>query len=178
MKSTRAASRYAKALLDLAAERNELEAVNKDATHALGTLKSSRELRMFLGSPVVKHKVKQDVLKEVYGKNISDLTMQFVLLITRHGREGILPEIFSSFIQQYKASKNIVEATVTTSTAMEKSSLTALQNKLEKALNKNIDLTTEVNPDLIGGYVVEMDNYRLDASLAGSLVKIKRELTK
>jgi F-type H+-transporting ATPase subunit delta len=178
MKSTRAASRYAKALLDLATERNELESVSNDVAIALQAIKESRDLRFFLSSPVVKHKVKQSVLRQIFEHNLGELTMHFMLLITRQGREHGLSDIFESFIRQYKASKNILDATIKASTTVKPELLNALKAKLETALGKNIQLTVETVPSLIGGYIVEMDNYRLDASLSGSLSKIKRELIK
>jgi len=104
--------------------------------------------------------------------------MHFMLLITRQGREHGLSDIFESFIRQYKASKNILDATIKASTTVKPELLNALKAKLETALGKNIQLTVETVPSLIGGYIVEMDNYRLDASLSGSLSKIKRELIK
>lgn len=178
MKSTRAASRYAKAFLDLATERNELDAVSKDVAIALQAVNESRDLRLFLSSPVVKHKVKQNVLRTIFEKNVGELTLHFMLLITQHGREQSLPEIFDSFIRQYKASKNILDATIKVSTTVKADLLKELQTKLEGALGKQIDVKVETTPSLIGGYIVEMDNYRLDASLSGSLNKIKRELIK
>lgn len=178
MKSTRAASRYAKALLDLATERKELETVSKDVELALNAVNESRDLKLFLASPVVKYKVKQSILTSIFEKNVGELTLHFMLLITQHGREYSLPEIFSSFLRQYKASKNILDATIKVSTTVKADLLKELQTKLEGSLGKKIDFKVETNPSLIGGYIVEMDNYRLDASLSGHLNKIKRELTK
>jgi len=178
MKSTRAASRYAKALIDLAAERNELETVSKDVELALRAVNESRDLRLFLASPVVKHKTKQAILRTIFEKSVGELTLHFILLITQHGREQNLQDIFSSFIRQYKASKNILDATIKVSTTVKADLLKDMQAKLENALGKKLDLKTETDPNLIGGYIIEMDNYRLDASLSGSLSKIKRELIK
>ena len=178
MKSTRAASRYAKALLDLAIERKELESVSKDIELAAKAVNESRDLKLFLSSPVVKFKVKQSILRSIFEKNVGEVTLHFMLLITQHGREQILPEIFDSFIRQYKASKNILDATIKVSTTVKADLLNELQTKLEGALGKKIDVKIETTPSLIGGYIVEMDNYRLDTSLSGKLNKIKRELTK
>lgn len=176
MKTTRAASRYAKALLDLAVELNQQNTVYADAQDALKAIEDSRELRVFLMSPVVKYKQKQVVLRQIFGKSVSEITLHFILLITQHGREASLPQIFESYILQYKASKNILDATIKVSTDVSATDLAGIKAKLEARLGKTIDLNTEVDNTLIGGYVIEMDNYRLDASIAGGLNKMKREL--
>jgi F-type H+-transporting ATPase subunit delta len=176
MKTTRAASRYAKALLELATELNQKDQVYADVQDALKSINDSRELRVFLMSPVVKYKQKQAVLRKIFSASVSELTLHFILLITQHGREASLPQIFESFILQYKASKNILDATIKVSTDVSAASLAGITAKLEAKLGKTIDLTTEIDENLIGGYVIEMDNYRLDASIAGGLNKLKREL--
>lgn len=176
MKTTRAASRYAKALLDLAVELNQQKNVYADAQDVLKTIEDSRELRVFLMSPVVKYRQKQVVLTEIFGKSVCQLTMHFILLITQQGREAALEQIFESYITQYKASKNILDATIKVSTQVSDADLAGIKAKLEAKLGKTIDLKTTVDSSLIGGYVIEMDNYRLDASIAGDLNKLKREL--
>ena len=178
MKSTRAASRYAKALLDLAVERKELDKINEDVVVVYNAITGTRDLQLFLSSPVVKPKVKQAVLKEIFASLVSELTMHFILLITQHGREDELEAIFNSFQNQYRAYNNIVEATITTSTAVSKQTIEGIQKKLAEALDKKIELVEKVDAELIGGFIIETNNYRMDASLAGSMRKLKRELTK
>jgi F-type H+-transporting ATPase subunit delta len=72
MKSTRSASRYAKALMDLAVERNELETVKNDVLLAQTAVANTRDLQIFLNSPVVKPKVKQKILSEIFEKHLSE----------------------------------------------------------------------------------------------------------
>ncbi len=178
MKTTRAASRYAKALVDLALERNDLEQTEIDVMVAKTAIDSSRDLKLFLASPVVKPKVKQSILKQIFEDNLSELTMHFVLLITRHGRERSLQAILNAFMDQYRQHKNIVEATVITSVEVSEQTINTIKDRLAKALNKDVDMNTEVDDDLVGGFIVETNNYRMDASIAGSMRKLKRELTK
>ncbi len=178
MKSTRAASRYAKALLDLAIERKELEKINEDVVVVYNAITGTRDLQLFLSSPVVKPKVKQAVLKEIFANSVSELTMHFILLIVQHGREVALKAILGSFIDQYRAYNNIAEATITTSTTVSKQTMESIQKKLADALGKKVELVEKVDENLIGGFIIETNNYRMDASLSGSMRKLKRELTK
>jgi len=176
MKTTRAASRYAKALLELATELKQQDMVYADVQDTLKSIENSRDLRVFLMSPVVKYKQKQAVLRQIFSASVSQITLHFILLITQHGREQSLPQIFESYLLQYKAGKNILDASIKVSTAVSTAELAGIKAKLEAKLGKTIDLTTEVDETLIGGYVIEMLNYRLDASIAGGLNKMKREL--
>ena len=178
MKSTRSASRYAKALMDLAVERNEVETVKNDVLLAQKAVADTRDLQIFLASPVVKPKVKQKVLGQIFDKHVSELTMHFVLLIVQHNRERALEQIFQSFMLQYRESKNTIEARFITSAKVSDGAVKAIQEKLGKALGKTVEVIEEVDEDLIGGFVVETDNYRLDESIAGKMRKLKRELTK
>jgi F-type H+-transporting ATPase subunit delta len=178
MKTSRAASRYAKALIDLAIERKELETVKNDVLVAKTAIDSSRDLKLFLASPVVKPKVKQSILNEIFSDHLSELTMHFVLLITRHGREQALPAILNAFMDQYRQHKNIVEATVITSVEVSNKTINTIKERLAEALGKDVDMNTAVDDKLVGGFIVETNNYRMDASIAGSMRKLKRELTK
>lgn len=178
MKTSRAASRYAKALIDLSLERKELEQTKDDVLVAKAAIDGSRDLRLFLASPVVKPKVKQRILKEIFAENLSKLSMHFVLLITQHGRERSMQAILNAFMDQYRQHNNIVEATITTSVEVAEQTINTIKDRLAKALDKKVDLNTDVNDELIGGFIVETNNYRMDASIAGSMRKLKRELTK
>lgn len=178
MKSTRAAGRYSKALLELAIERNELEQIKDDALVVLNAIHNSRELRNLLASPVVKPLQKQAILVQIFEKNTSLLTTQFITLLVKQGRGGILEEVYLAFMSQYRDSKNILEATFITSTQVPAATIAALKSMLEKATSKNVEVKQTVDANLIGGYIVDMQNYRLDASLAGGMKKLKKELSK
>ncbi len=178
MKSIRVASRYSKALLELAIERNELEQVKDDALVVINAINGSRELKVFLTSPVIKPSQKEIILAEIFSKNVSELTSKFISLIVKQGRDAVLLYVFDAFINQYRDYKNIVEASFTTASPVAASTLEQIKQKLEQSLGKNVEITSAVDPTLIGGYIVDMKNYRLDASLAGGMKKLKRELSK
>jgi F-type H+-transporting ATPase subunit delta len=102
----------------------------------------------------------------------------FIALIVKQGRDQVLEQIFTAVMNDYREHKNILEATFTTSTTVSASTLASIKQKLEHATGKTIEITSHVDPKLIGGYIVDMKNYRLDASLAGGMKKLKRELSK
>jgi F-type H+-transporting ATPase subunit delta len=178
MKSTRAAGRYSKALIELALERNALEQIKTDALVVLNAIENSKELRNLLASPIIKPAQKHGLLSQIFGEHVSELTMLFIALIVKQGRDQVLEQIFGAVINDYREHMNILEATFTTSTTVPASTLAAIKQKLEHATGKTIEINATVDSRLIGGYIVDMKNYRLDASLAGGMKKLKRELSK
>ena len=178
MKGTRVAARYSKAFLDLSLELNKLEEAKVDAEVVFNAINTSRDLRNFLGSPVVKPLQKNKILSEIFEKNISELTMRFILLIVRHGRDKDMENIFDQFMVQYREHMNIVEVEFTTSTKVTANVVANIKKMLESSTGKTIEIVETVDEKLIGGYIVDMANYRLDASLANGMRKLRRELVK
>src|SRR5688572_27459255 len=107
MQNPRLAGRYAKSLLDLAIERNELDAVYKDVLFLQSLCKGNRDLVGFLKSPIISADKKESILKAITEGKISVLRTSFNNLLIRKGREANLPEIRHGFIEQYKSHKNI-----------------------------------------------------------------------
>src|SRR5215213_4268783 len=116
MLNPRVASRYAKSILDLAVERGQLEQVYNDMLYLQQLNKESREFLNLLRSPVVKADAKIKAINAVTAGKISDLTMSFTTLLVNKTREAVLPEVITSFIQQYKQKKNINTVKLTTAT--------------------------------------------------------------
>lgn len=178
MKATRAAGRYGNSLLQYALEQNQLEAVKADAETILNAIKNSKDLRNLLTSPVIKPVAKTAVLKQIFADKISDISQRFITLVVNQKREGVLDQIYNSFVDGYREHNNILLAEFTTATAVPESSIKSLKSKLEASTGKTVEIKTSVNPDLIGGFVVEMANYKMDASIAAGIKKMKRELSK
>lgn len=178
MKGTRAAGRYSKAILELAIERNELEQIKDDALVVLNAIENSRELQNLLASPVVKPLQKEALLVQIFEKHTSALTIKFIKLLVKQGRGSILEQVFEAFMNQYREHKNILEATFITSAKVPAATLASIKSKLEHATGKHLEIKEAVDENLIGGFIVDMKNYRLDASLAGGMKKLKKELSK
>ena len=113
MPNPRLAGRYAKSLIGLAIEKNQLEQVYKDMLY-LQTLTRNRDFANLLRSPIIKPDKKLSILNAVVGNKLSELTAGFVKLLIKKGREEGLVEIIASFIEQYKRYKNIYTVKLTT----------------------------------------------------------------
>lgn len=179
MSVTRIATRYAKSLLDLAIEQGKLEQVHADITSLRGALQN-RDLMLMLKSPIISNDKKAGALKALFGANMDVLTMAYMNLLVNKNREGYLPEISAEFVNQYKTLKGISTVRVTTAAPLGEEMLASLRTKLAASgvVSSNLDIQTIVDPDLVGGFVLEFDNKRYDASVAQKLNELKAQFTK
>jgi F-type H+-transporting ATPase subunit delta len=178
MSETKVASRYAKSLLDLAKEQNKLEEVNNDITFFLNVCKQSPDLVKLFRNPVVKTDKKLNVVQKVFSPRVSQLTSLFLDIIVRKNREFYMVEIAREFRKQYNQLKGIVQAQVTTAVQIDDSLLSDIRGFISKQTGKQIELATKVNPDIIGGLVIQLEDKLYDASMASKLANIKKNLIK
>ena len=176
MPNPRLAARYAKSIIDLAIEKGQLEEVYNDMLFLQQAFRSSKDLVVMIKSPVIKADKKDKVLDAITAGRTSIITSTFNKLLLRKGREFYLPEIITAFIEQYKAYKGIHIVKLTTAVPVGDDLKKAIMDKIsaDKHL-KNIELVTAVNEDLIGGFVLEVGDELVDASIAFDLKNIKKQ---
>lgn len=176
MPNPRLASRYAKSLIDLSTERNQLEDVYNDMQFLQYVCKSSRDFVNFLRSPVVNADKKQSIIDAVAKNNISELTAAFIKLLITKGRESDMPEIIAAFIEQYNAIKGIHKVKLTTATAISDELKNAIVSKVKReAKLENVELEAKTDDALIGGFVLEFNNNLVDASVLRDLKDIAKQ---
>ncbi len=176
MPNPRLAGRYAKSLIGLAIERNQLEEVYNDMLYLQTVCKNSKEFVTMLKSPIITADKKEAVLMALTNNKVNALTTAFNKLLVTKGREESLPEIITAFVEQYKVKKEIYTIKLTTAIpASDELKQAIISNVQQQTAMKNIDLITEVNEDLIGGFKLEMGNTLIDASIAYDLNKIKSQ---
>jgi F-type H+-transporting ATPase subunit delta len=176
MPNPRLAARYAKSLIDLANEKNQVEQVYKDMLYLQALCKESHDFLTLMRSPVVKADKKVAIVLAVTKGKISELTDAFNRLMITKGRESYLPEISAAFIEQYKHQKGIHTVKLTTAVPVSEEMKKQIIGQVQKQTNMaNIDLKTAVNEELIGGFVLEIGDQLVDASVAYDLNKIKSQ---
>jgi F-type H+-transporting ATPase subunit delta len=176
MPNPRLAGRYAKSLIDLAIEQDQLEAVYKDMQYLQAVCKSSPEFVNVMRSPVIKADKKQKILAAITGGKISELTASFNRLLVSKTREEYLQEIIVAFIAQYNSLKGIHTVKLTTAETVSEALKQAIVNKIKSETPlQHIELETAVNGELIGGFVLEFNNNLVDASIARDLRDIKKQ---
>lgn len=179
MLNPRLAGRYAKSLIDLSVEKNELETVYNDMMYLQAVCKASREFVNLLKSPVIPIDKKSAALKAVTTGKISELTAAFNQLLVSKNREFYLPEIVNAFIDQYNAIKGIHKVKLTTATEISDTVKQDIVKKMKAETNiEHIELETVVKEELIGGFVLEFDNNLVDASIQRDLRDVKAQFDK
>jgi F-type H+-transporting ATPase subunit delta len=177
MSNTMIASRYAKSLLDLAVEHKQLDTVLADMELFQQAL-SNRDFFLLLKSPIVKQEKKSQIFKALFEKKVEKLTLSFLDILARKGREDILPEITEQFFEQYKTLKHITTVKVTSASSLSEKQIEELRKKLAESdlTDENIDLQLQVDEELIGGLVVEIGDKMYNASVAHKLSSLKKDL--
>ena len=174
MPNPRLASRYAKSLFDLVVEKNTLEDTLKDMQLLGSICHQSRDFENMLRSPIIKADKKQHVLDAILKDNIHPYTKAFVKLLVSKGREGNLPEIAQAFVMQYKEKMKIKTVKLTTAVPVTDNIKNAIRTKVAGGLSEySIELNAAVDPELIGGFVLEMEDRLFDASVRRELNDIK-----
>jgi F-type H+-transporting ATPase subunit delta len=176
MQNPRLAGRYAKSLIDLSNERNQLETSYNDMKLLQRIFKSNRDFVNLLKSPVIKAETKDKIITAVLKGQLNELTDAFIHLLVRKGRESNLPEIANAFIDQYNAMKGIHKVKLTTATPVSDDVKNAMISKINKEAGfDKIEMETSVDDSLIGGFVLEFDNNLVDASILRDLKDIQKQ---
>ncbi|MBI1289146.1 MAG: ATP synthase F1 subunit delta [Flavobacteriales bacterium] len=178
MAESKVASRYAKAFLDLVSEKGKLDEALKDMELLIGTVSENRDLLLLLKSPVVHTEKKVSILKSIFEKNLSEASMLFVTLVTKKRREGTLLEIAKEFIAQYKQMKNITTANVSSAAVLSADAKKRILDIVQKQVGGTVELQEEVNPDLIGGFVLRIGDQQLDTSILAKVNSLRQEFGK
>lgn len=177
MKSTKAASRYAKALLELAIENKKVDVIANDMKHLSSVCAENSDFIKFLNSPVVRADKKIAIFSEIFGQ-FDQVTTLFVNLIFSNRREFLFAEIASSFNDQVKAYKGIVPITITSASPLTGSTKEAILSKIRGSVKGELEITEEIDAELIGGFIVRMGDNQIDASISNQLNNLKQRLTK
>ena len=177
MLSPRLAHRYAKSLLSIAEERNELAVVVKDIHLLQETIEASKDLRIILKSPVIPADKKEKVLRAIFSSQLSEVTNKFINLLVVKGREKLLNEVVDSFINLYNKKNFIVKAKLVTAVPVDQTTVDEVTKLLLTNKNtKSVELTNEVDPSIIGGFVLKLDDLLLDNSVERKLQLIKKQI--
>jgi F-type H+-transporting ATPase subunit delta len=176
MAEQRVSGRYAKSLIDLAIEQSKLEAIYADMLAFKSAIDANPALGLLFRSPIVQGDKKLAVIKKVFASSFNAMTISFMEIVIRKKREYYLPDIAIAFIGQYNDINKITTANVKTAVAVSDDVIAEVRAFIEKQTGKKVILETSVNPELIGGLVIQMEDKLYDASISGKLRKAKQEL--
>lgn len=167
--------RYATALFGLAEENKVLEQTSKDMVTLAEVCQQNHDLLNLLKSPVIPAGKKNRIMRDIFGKTLSSLSMGFIEIIIRKRREAHLFHIALEFGNLYREYKNIKKAVVTTISPLTESERKDLLNVLSKQTGSTIELHEEVDPAIIGGIIVKLDGIQFDDSIRKKLQNLRSE---
>lgn len=175
MKETRAALRYAKAVLNLAKEHHLSDVVNADLQLIAHTLETENDLSVTLLNPVLKSAIKKNILTKIFESKINGITLGLLDLLIENRRLNLLATVAEQYAIIYDFDIGLEVAKVTTAVPLTKVLKSKILELLKSLTGNKITLTNQVNPELIGGFIIRIGDKQYDSSISGKLNLLKRE---
>ena len=176
MSNTRAAIRYAKAILDIAVDNKSTDAVESDMRAVVSTISNSKELKDLLASPIIKGEAKKKALSNIF-KGSHSITQGLIKLLVDNRRVGMLNEVALKYIILNEQLKGQDVALVTTAVPLTKALETKVLAQVTKITGNEVTLKNKIDESIIGGFVLRVGDLQFDASIANKLSNLKREFT-
>lgn len=173
---TKAARRYADALLDVAGDQNSVEESLEDVRLIGNTVEGSPDLMVFLKSPVIRYDDKLEALKKIFDARVNETTMRFITLLARKNRIDLLDQITAAFIEAYNEAAGIIRVEVATAVPLDDSQREALHRSLEQKTGKQVEMQTTVDSSLRGGMSVRIDDTVIDGTVKHKLEELELQL--
>jgi F-type H+-transporting ATPase subunit delta len=166
---------YASALFQAARERGRLEPVRDELQQVVAAEAEVPELRELLRNPQLDPRARASALEDVLSGG-EELLRNFLLVLADKGRTGSLEEIAREFERLIAEHEGIVHAELTTAVELSDEEAQTLLRQIEQASGRKVEATRSVDPELIGGIVLQVGSHRLDASVRGRLERLRRDL--
>lgn len=176
MDRNRVTVRYAKALIELASEQKVLEQISNDAALMFTALDQFEGFANYIANPGFSSSEKFTRVQSIFSKDFHALSMKFFQLVFQNNREEYLKDLCRNIVVMARELNGIIAATISTAAPLDDKLMQQLKAKFEKKLSASLELTTEVKPELIGGFVFTIDGQQYDASVASKLNSIKKQL--
>ncbi len=178
MRAVALAGRYARALLLSAEDKGETERVLAELAAFAKVLETEPRLRLVLFSPEVERDRKEALVKDLLSGQVSELFLRFLLVLIKANRQNLLPEILGQYEQLLDQRLGRVRARTTTAVPLPDDLREQLRQALARALDAQVELSTDVDPEILGGLVVRVDGKVYDASVRHRLEMMRETLLK
>ena len=177
MSEFRIASRYAKSLLTLSDDQGVLEEVNQDLLLFSEICKDNYDLVLMLRNPIITHDKKLNILESIFKNKVNKLTLAFFRIITRKHREAYLLAIAQEFHHLYNVKKQIQSAQITTTIPLDPELISEFKKQIEKTFGKEVELNEKIDEDLVGGFILKLEDQQIDNSLSSKLRELKMKFS-
>ena len=170
--------RYARALLKSATDQKLEDAVYQEMMTVAKSYLDVPALRHTIDNPMLSKDKKEALLIVAAGEKPCTLTKSFIALVLKEDRENVMQFMANSYITLYRKQKNVIRGKLTTAARVTAETEQKMRQMVESKTNGTVEFETEVNPDIIGGFILEYDTYRMDASVKSKLNNILNQLKK
>ena len=170
--------RYARALLKSAIDQKLEDAVYQEMMTVAKSYLDVPALRHTIDNPMLSKDKKEALLLVAAGEKPCQLTKAFIALVLKEDRENVMQFMANSYITLYRKQKNVIRGKLTTAARVSAQTEQKMRQMVESKTNGTVEFETEVNPDIIGGFILEYDTYRMDASVKSKLNNILNTLKK
>ena len=170
--------RYARALLKSATDQKQEDAVYQEMMTVAKSYLDVPALRHTIDNPMLSKDKKEALLLVAAGEKPCELTKAFIALVLKEDRENVMQFMANSYITLYRKQKNVIRGKLTTAARVSVETEQKMREMVESKTNGTVEFETEVDPDIIGGFILEYDTFRMDASVKSKLNTILTQLKK
>lgn len=169
--------RYAKALYKFALDNGAEKRVYSEMNNVVDSFSNNPSLSKIMSNPYIETADKEKLLLNAAGNNPGDDFVRFVKLILEHKREAFAYLMAIAYIEIYRSMNKISNVRITTASELPSSEMKKLQEVVEKSFpGRSFEFSTVVNPEIIGGFIIDVDSSKLDASISGELEELRQNL--
>lgn len=171
--------RYAKALYKYACEKGNTAEVYNEVKHVAEAFRANPDMQKAMSNPFIDKKDKERLMLSAAGSLAEDNYSRFVRLILNHHREDYAYLMMLAFCSLYREANKIKSVKITTAVNFAEPQMEKLRNVVEKAFkDSTLEYTYEVDPETIGGFIIDVDSVRMDASISGEIEQLRQNLLK
>jgi len=171
---SKAARRYAAALLQLAEETKQVDLILNDMVLIKNTVRGSKDLLLMLKSPVVSEQDKLVILEKIFTDKVQKLTINFIRIAIEKSREDIIDQVAQAYIEAYNEAKGIVDIEVFSAHELTDEHTQALRKSLENYLSKTVQLSLKQKAVLRGGLAIKIGDTVIDGTVKHKLEELEQ----
>jgi F-type H+-transporting ATPase subunit delta len=175
MNDSKISVRYSRALFQLAIDKKLLDKVKQDMILILEVSKTP-EARELINNPVIRPSKKSEIFHVLLDGNVEEITLSLIDLVIKNGRESFLPSIARVFIHETMKYHGVTETYLTTAVGVNPVVRKEIEDLVSEVFNTRVDMKETIDPDIIGGFILRVDDNYIDASIRNKLRKISKEL--
>ena len=175
MNDSKISVRYSRALFQSALEKKIIDKVNQDMI-LISEICKTTETKEFLLSPIIYPSKKSSIFHKMLEGNVEKITLSMIDLMVKNGRESYLPAVARVFIHETLKYKGITESVLTTAVKVDAKVKKQMTGLISEVYSTKVELEEIIDPEIIGGFILRIDDNYIDASIRNKLRKIKKEL--